>query len=157
MPRTALLASCLAPCLVCGALPATAHAGALSGVVRDSVAQPVAGATVEMPELGLATVTDADGRYSFDDVTAGEHRLAVEQVEGARQFASVEVPAEGAATRNVFLYPRRVVEDAAAGVDPLQAMLLDVLAAQAWEHARELTAAEPVGEDVSWQWRDLDG
>lgn len=124
--------------------------------MRDSVAQPVAGATVEVPELGLLTHTDADGHYSFDDVAAGEHRIAVEQVEGARQFASVTVPEQGTATRNVFLYPRRVVEEAATGVNPLEAMLLDVLAQQAWEEASEMTAAD-AGEAVTWQWRDLDG
>ncbi|MEL1250762.1 carboxypeptidase regulatory-like domain-containing protein [Aurantiacibacter gilvus] len=138
------------------ALPVTAHAGELSGVVRDSVAQPVAGATVEVPELGLVTQTDTDGRYSFADVAAGEHRIAVEQVEGALQFASVTVPEQGTATRNVFLYPRRVVEEAATGVNPLETMLLDVLAAQAWEEASEMTAAD-AGEAVNWQWRDLDG
>lgn len=152
MSRTALIASCLALM----ALPVTAQAGELSGVVRDSVAMPVAGATVEVPELGLVTQTDAEGRYSFDDVAAGEHRIAVEQVEGARQFASVTVPAEGTATRNMFLYPRRVVEEAATGVNPLETMLLDVLAAQAWEEASAMTAAD-TGEAVSWQWRDLDG
>ena len=153
MSRTALLAACL----VVMALPATAQAGELSGVVRDSVAQPVAGATVEMPELGLVTQTDAEGRYSFTDVTAGDHRLAVEQVEGARQFAEVTVPAEGAATRNVFLVPRRVVEQAAVGIDPLEAMLLEVLAAQAWEAASELTATETAADEFTMQWRDLDG
>ncbi len=152
MSRTALLASCLALM----ALPVTAQAGELSGVVRDSVAMPVAGATVEVPELGLVTQTDAEGRYRFDDVAAGERRIAVEQVEGARQFASVTVPDEGSATRNVFLYPRRVVEEAATGVNPLETMLLDVLAAQAWEDASEMTAND-AGEAVSWQWRDLDG
>ena len=157
MSRTALLASCIAPLLACVALPVTAQAGELSGVVRDSVAQPVAGATVEVPELGLVTQTDAEGRYTFTDVAAGEHRIAVEQVEGARQFAPVTVPEQGTATRNVFLYPRRVVEEAATGVNPLETMLLDVLAAQAWEDASEMTANEAAGEPVSWQWRDLDG
>lgn len=157
MSRTALLASCLAPLLACGALPVTAQAGELSGVVRDSVAQPVAGATVEVPELGLVTQTDAQGRYSFDNVAAGDHRVAVEQVQSARQFVSVTVPETGAATRNVFLYPRRVVEEAATGVNPLETMLLGVLAAQAWEDASEMTANAAAGEPVSWQWRDLDG
>ncbi|APE28284.1 carboxypeptidase-like regulatory domain-containing protein [Aurantiacibacter gangjinensis] len=138
-------------------VPTAAHAGELSGTVRDASARPVAGAQVVIPGLGLATTTAEDGTYRFDDVVEGEHRVGVELGEGNRQFASASVPAEGEATRNFFLYSARSVAVAETGMNPVEAMLLETLAARAWDEAREVAANEETGEAVSWRWRDLDG
>ena len=51
----------------------------------------------------------------------------------------------GEARRNFFLYSGSVVEQARTGVNPLESMLLNVLAAQAWEEASAMTAAEQTG------------
>lgn len=136
MIRTLLLAGAL------GLLsaPSTAHAGDLSGTVRDSAAQPVAGVAVTLPELGLSATTDEDGRYQFTGLSAGEHRIAVELEGDIRQHAKAQVPETGEATRNVFLYSRTALNHARSGINPVEAMLADVLMAQAWEEASEMTA-----------------
>ncbi|WAT17903.1 carboxypeptidase-like regulatory domain-containing protein [Aurantiacibacter sp. MUD11] len=147
------LALALAAVIAATATPALA--GELSGVVRDSAAQPVAGAEVVLPEVGLSTTTAADGSYSFENLAAGEYRLAVEVAADVRQHATAEVPATGEVTRNIFLYSASALDHARAGVNPVEAMLLDVLAAQAWEEAREMTA--DAGDAVRWQWADDQG
>lgn len=122
------------------AAPCTAQAGDLSGTVRDSAARPVAGVAVTIPDLGLSVTTDEEGRYRFTDLAAGEHRVAVELADDARQHTSVQVPETGEATRNLFLYSRVALDHARSGINPVEAMLADVLMAQAWEEASEMTA-----------------
>ncbi len=136
MKNVALLASAC----VLAVAPASALAGDLSGTVRDSAASPVAGATVTIPALGLSTTTDAEGVYRFEGLRAGEHRVAVELADDARQFTSVQVPETGEATRNVFLYSRAALNHARDGLNPVEAMLADMLMAQAWDEASEMTA-----------------
>lgn len=120
--------------------PATALAGDLTGTVRDSVAQPVAGVQVLIPALGVSTTTDAAGGYRFEGLEAGEYRVAVELAADARQHVSARVPETGEATRNVFLYSRAALDHARDGVNPVEAMLADALMEQAWEEASEITA-----------------
>lgn len=43
------------------------------GIVQDAAVQPLAGATVRVPVLGLNTTTGADGRFSFDDIAPGRY------------------------------------------------------------------------------------
>ena len=136
MIRTPLILSAQA----LAASPSLALAGDLSGTVRDSAARPVEGVTVTIPDLGLSATTDAQGRYSFTDLAAGEHRIAVELASDVRQHASAQVPETGETVRHVFLYSRVAVDHARSGIDPVEAMLADVLMAQAWEEAREMTA-----------------
>ena len=135
MIRTAVLAA-----VACFALPATALAGDLSGTVSDSSARPVAGAQVVIPELGVATITDADGSYRFEGLPAGEHRVAVELANAERQFARAQVSETGEAKRNFYLYSGAALDQARIGISPVEAMLAEVLMAQAWEDAREMTA-----------------
>lgn len=122
------------------ALPTAAVAGDLSGTVNDSTALPVAGAQVSIPALGLSTVTDAEGAYRFEGLDAGKHRVAVELADGARQHVQADVPATGETTRNVFLYSPAALAHANEGVNPVEAMLADMLLEQAWQEARELAA-----------------
>lgn len=135
MIRVAVLAA-----VACLAMPTTALAGDLAGTVNDSSARPVAGAQVVIPELGLATITDADGSYRFEGLAAGEHRVAVELANAERQFARARVPATGEAKRNFYLYSSAALDQARIGISPVEAMLAEVLMAQAWEDASELTA-----------------
>lgn len=130
----------LAGALALLAAPSMAHAGDLSGTVRDSAAQPVAGVAVTIPALGLSVTTDENGQYRFNDLTAGEHRITVELAEDARQHANAQVPETGEATRNVFLYSRTALDHARSGINPVEAMLAEVLMAQAWEDARDMNA-----------------
>ena len=119
MIRTPLILSAQA----LAASPSLALAGDLSGTVRDSAARPVEGVTVTIPDLGLSATTDAQGRYSFTDLAAGEHRIAVELASDVRQHASAQVPETGETVRNVFLYSRVAVDHARSGIDPVEAML----------------------------------
>lgn len=136
MTRFAPLASAIALIMA----PATALAGDLSGTVRDSAALPVAGAEVVIPALGVSATTDGQGVYRFEGLDAGDYRIAVELAGDMRQHASATVPESGAATRNVFLYSQAALEHANDGVNPVEAMLADMLMAQAWEEASELAA-----------------
>ncbi len=132
-----------APALFLGAiaaLPAAATAGDLSGKVRDSAATPVAGAQVVIPELGLSTRTDADGSYRFEDLRAGEYRIAVQLADDVRQHASAQVPETGEGTRNIFLYSNAALDHARSGISPVEALLAEALMAQAWEEASKMTA-----------------
>ena len=141
MIRHALIAAALL------AIPAAAHAGDLSGKVRDSAASPVAGAQVVIPELGIATLTQADGSFRFEGLDAGEYRIAVKLADDVRQHASAQVPAEGEATRNIFLYSSAALDHARSGINPVEAMLAEALMAQAWEEASRMTAQADAREE----------
>ncbi len=146
MIRIALFASAVA----LAAVPVGALAGDLSGTVRDSAATPVAGVTVTIPALGVTTTTDAEGTYRFEGLQAGEHRIAVELADDARQFTTAQVPLTGEATRNVFLYSRTALDHARDGLNPVEAMLADMLMAQAWDEASELAAQAESREEQAW-------
>lgn len=53
----------------------TIAAGTLSGVVRDANGNPIANATVLLPQLNRTTTTGANGAYSFDDVPMGNYYI----------------------------------------------------------------------------------
>ena len=146
MIRHALVAIALIAIPLLG-IPVAASAGDLSGKVRDSAAAPVAGAQVAIPELGLATLTQADGTYRFEGLDAGEYRIAVELADDARQHASAQVPETGEVTRNIFLYSSAALDHARSGINPVEAMLAEALMAQAWEEASEMTAQADAREE----------
>lgn len=54
--------------------------------------QPVAGARVTFPQLGISVQSDADGRYRIADVPAGTHHVRVVTASGAVAEADVAVP-----------------------------------------------------------------
>lgn len=49
--------------------------GGIAGVVVDEAVRPIAGATVELTDLGRTTETDEGGVFVFEDVPAGSHFL----------------------------------------------------------------------------------
>jgi len=56
----------------------------VSGGVRDQFGRPLAGVEVEMPKLGLTTVTNADGSFGFgaqtrpgEEIPGGRHELEI--------------------------------------------------------------------------------
>jgi 5-hydroxyisourate hydrolase-like protein (transthyretin family) len=49
--------------------------GAISGVVTDQVATPLANVTVQIESLSLSTTTDGAGQYAFDDLLSGVYDL----------------------------------------------------------------------------------
>lgn len=59
-------------------VPIGAQAGTLIGrVVRDSVAQPVAGAEVRLPNLGISTISNGLGEFHLDRIPAGVLIVAI--------------------------------------------------------------------------------
>jgi hypothetical protein len=62
------------------------------GRVLDADGEPVANAWVAMPEMGAWTSSDGDGRYIFDRVPAGEHRVIARGADGTESDQKVTVP-----------------------------------------------------------------
>jgi len=74
----------------------------IGGRVTDAGNQPIANVTVTLAEPGLATITDADGRYTLGRITAGTYTLRVQS--GATiQQVSITVPATTGSNYNVQL------------------------------------------------------
>ncbi len=68
----------------------------LQGVVRDTrTGEPVAGAIVEIVDIGRATISDSAGGYRLPDVPAGTHELRFSRLGYASQSLSVLVSAAG--------------------------------------------------------------
>jgi hypothetical protein len=65
------------------------------GVVRDSEGAPVAGAWVAMPDLGRMATSDGEGRFVFDNVRSGEHRVAARTTSGEEASGVASVPGGG--------------------------------------------------------------
>jgi len=66
------------------------------GTVHDEVARPVPNAWVAMPESGAWTSTDSRGRFVFDRVRPGVHRVLARTVDGAEVAATISIPGENA-------------------------------------------------------------
>lgn len=92
------------------ALLALQEPGAIvSGQVRDAGSgAPLAGATVVLADLGLATTTDDAGRYLFRGVPAGPQHLAVRLVGHAPRTLHALVPATGRLTLDITLRARAI-------------------------------------------------
>ncbi|MGE7774222.1 SusC/RagA family TonB-linked outer membrane protein [Chitinophaga sp. NPDC101104] len=59
------------------ATAAVPMAAVMTGSVTDDAGAPIPGASVELRDLRKGTVTDAQGRFRFADVPAGQHSLRV--------------------------------------------------------------------------------
>ena len=66
------------------------------GVVLGAGGEPVADAWVVMPDLGRWTTSDRDGRFLFDGVRTGNHRLVARTAGGEEVDGTVKVPGGGA-------------------------------------------------------------
>ena len=65
------------------------------GVVRDSSGEPVAGAWVALPDLGKMTSSDRDGRFTFDGLHSGDHRVEARTASGEEASGVAKVPGGG--------------------------------------------------------------
>lgn len=75
--RASLLLCASVVALVC-ITPGAAFAAALSGTIVDRASgQPVAEVQVAIPALDKRVATDRDGRFTFEDLPAGDHQLLV--------------------------------------------------------------------------------
>jgi len=62
------------------------------GTILDGEGAPIADAWVTIPELGAWTSSDRDGRYVFDRVQPGSHRVIARTADGRQGEATVEIP-----------------------------------------------------------------
>jgi uncharacterized protein DUF4255/carboxypeptidase family protein len=62
------------------------------GTVADKQGEPIAGAWVAIPELGLLASSQPDGRFTFKRVPSGKHKLVVRTRDGGEASADVQVP-----------------------------------------------------------------
>lgn len=69
---------------------AAASMGSITGTVLDSSGKPMAGYVIELHSDTMTTVTDANGRYAFQDVDYTSHELIVKTPEG-EQIAEFEL------------------------------------------------------------------
>ena len=62
------------------------------GTVRDAEGEPVADAWVAMPDLGLLAASNREGRFIFNRVRAGKHRIEARSRDGGEAKIDVEIP-----------------------------------------------------------------
>lgn len=65
------------------------------GGLVSSGGEPVIDAWVVLPDVGKWTSTDREGRFRFDGVRAGEHRVVARTSSGEEAAAMVTVPGQG--------------------------------------------------------------
>jgi Pvc16 N-terminal domain/Carboxypeptidase regulatory-like domain len=65
------------------------------GVVRDSSGEPVADAWVALPDLGKMTSSDREGRFLFDGLRPGDHKVEARTASGEEASGVAKVPGEG--------------------------------------------------------------
>jgi hypothetical protein len=66
----------------------------LGGTLQDTDGEPVVDAWVILPESGLWTATDADGRFRIGRLEPGVHSVVARTLQGAEVRATVSVPGE---------------------------------------------------------------
>jgi Pvc16 N-terminal domain len=62
------------------------------GTVSDEGGDPVPDAWVAMPDLGLLASSNREGRFLFNRIGAGKHRIEVRTRDGASTDAQIEIP-----------------------------------------------------------------
>ncbi len=65
------------------------------GVVRNADGEPVADAWVALPDLGRVASSDREGRFIFDGIRSGEHKVAARTAAGEEASGMVTVPGGG--------------------------------------------------------------
>lgn len=95
-----LSATAIGACLAAGS---TAFAGEIAGrVTVDGGARALAGAEVEIVELGRKAATQADGSFRFADVAAGTYTLRTSYSAGQEQRQPVTVATTGTVAADVL-------------------------------------------------------
>jgi hypothetical protein len=64
----------------------------VGGTVADSDGEPLKDVWVTLPDSGAWTATGPDGRFRFDRLAAGTHRLKARAADGRETSAELEVP-----------------------------------------------------------------
>ncbi len=98
--------ACLAAVLLCVVIPVAAEAqGGIAGVVREAGSgSPVVGAEVRLVGRSRPVYTAADGRFTVDEINAGEYEIRVARI-GFRVHRSVIRVDTGTVTVAIELNP----------------------------------------------------
>jgi hypothetical protein len=92
--RPLALLVALATAVSAQSVPEVADLGEIAGVVTNAeTGEPVMGAGVAIPELGLGAVSQRDGSFVIEDVPAGTH--AVRAAAYTYHFETVEAEVGG--------------------------------------------------------------
>jgi hypothetical protein len=62
------------------------------GTVADGDGEPLKDVWIALPDSGLFASTDANGRFRFDRLAPGRHRLVARSLDGAEASADLDVP-----------------------------------------------------------------
>jgi len=62
------------------------------GTVADGDGEPLKDVWIALPDAGLFASTDADGRFRFDRLSPGRHRLVARSLDGKEATADLDVP-----------------------------------------------------------------
>jgi hypothetical protein len=65
------------------------------GRVRDTKGEPLANVWVTLPEVGSWASSTADGRFRFDRLPPGRHRLVARTADGREAVGHIDVPGAG--------------------------------------------------------------
>ena len=63
--------------------------------MQDKKGEPLANVWVTLPDVGSWTSSAPDGRFSFNRLPAGSHRLLARTADGREADAQLEVPGAG--------------------------------------------------------------
>jgi hypothetical protein len=66
-----------------------------AGRVQDSRGEPLADVWVTLPDVGTWTASSADGRFSFNRLPPGSHRLLARTADGREAVGKLDVPGAG--------------------------------------------------------------
>ncbi len=88
---------------------ASAQTGTISGTITDAqTGEPLPGATVFLPDLGLGQSTNLDGEYTISNVPEGTHNARITYVGYVSITREVTVTAGEETTLNISMQPDRV-------------------------------------------------
>lgn len=86
-----------------GAAHADAQSTIVGRVVSDTARQPIAGATITIPTLGLSAIADSTGAFKFTSVPPGDHLTIVRAFGFGAETTLVELGSDEAFARDFVL------------------------------------------------------
>jgi hypothetical protein len=66
-----------------------------AGRISNKKGEPIANVWITLPDVGTWTASSADGRFRFDRLPPGRHRLLARTADGKEADAHIEVPGAG--------------------------------------------------------------
>jgi hypothetical protein len=94
-----------------GAAQDATRPATLSGMVVDSLGQPIGGADVALPGLALSTRTNEWGGFRIANIPPGTHRVTVRRVGFGALETELEFGAGALVQRRIELYRTQILEE----------------------------------------------